>query len=171
MIERGLLGEKTGQGILQARGRGDILVLDPATLTYRPKQPAKLASLDAVRNIEDVGERTRVLFTGKDKVGDFLRETLGSTILYAARVAPEIAHSIDDVDRAMKWGFGWELGPFETSDAIGINPRFRAGALPIAPGLEILKAAKDRSPSCAATPAQASSISATACWPSSSTRR
>jgi 3-hydroxyacyl-CoA dehydrogenase len=144
MIDRGLLGEKTGQGFYKRESQ-DILVLDAATLTYRPKQPAKLPSLDAVRNIEDVGERTRTLFNGKDKVGAFLRGTLGATILYAARVAPHIAHSIDDVDRAMKWGFGWELGPFEASDAIGINQRFRAGALPIGPGLEILKAAKDRS--------------------------
>ena len=144
MIERGLLGEKTGQGFYKREGT-DILVLDPATLTYRAKQPAKLPSLDAVRNVEDVGERTRTLFTGTDKVGAFLRETLGATILYAARVAPDIANSLDDVDRAMKWGFGWELGPFEASDAIGVNPRFRSGALPIAPGLEILKSAKDRS--------------------------
>ena len=60
-------------------------------------------------------------YDGEDKVGRFLRATLGPTLLYAARVTPEIAHNIDDVDRAMRWGFGWELGPFETWDAIGIE--------------------------------------------------
>ena len=63
------------------------------------------------------GARIRALFNGKDKVGAFLRDTLGPTLVYAARVAPDVAHSIDDVDRAMRWGFGWELGPFETWDA------------------------------------------------------
>src|SRR5581483_3647154 len=63
----------------------------------------------------------RTLFLVQDRVGAFLRRTLGATLLHAARVAPDIAHSIDDVDRAMKWGFGWELGPFETWDAIGVR--------------------------------------------------
>jgi 3-hydroxyacyl-CoA dehydrogenase len=71
--------------------------------------------------VEDVGERVRMLFMGQDRVGVFLRETLGATLVYAARVAPEIAHSIDDIDRAMKWGFGWSLGPFELWDAIGMD--------------------------------------------------
>ena len=90
-------------------------------MDYRPAAPARLPSLDAARAIEDPGARIKALFGGKDKVGRFLRDTLGPTLVYAARVAPEIAHSIDDVDRAMQWGFGWELGPFETWDAIGIQ--------------------------------------------------
>ena len=90
-------------------------------MAYRAQQPARLAALEAARSITDVAERTKTLFLGRDKVGAFLRQTLGSTLLYAARVAPDIAYSIDDVDRAMKWGFGWELGPFEIWDAIGIR--------------------------------------------------
>ena len=101
-------------GFYKKTAAGEILTLDPATLEYRPKQPARLPSLDAARSIEDVGERIRTLLDGQDKVGGFLRDTLGPTLDYAERVAPEIAHSPDDVDRAMRWGFGWELGPFET---------------------------------------------------------
>src|SRR5262249_52445327 len=94
----------------------------------------------------------------KDKVGEFLRETLGPTLAYTARIAPDIAYSIDDVDRVMRWGFAWELGPFETIDAIGprdvlcgqdaplpAGDRFRAAPPPpAAPDLQILKSAKDR---------------------------
>jgi 3-hydroxyacyl-CoA dehydrogenase len=102
-------------------GGSTILTLDIATMTYRARQSPKLASIDATKSIEDVGARIRTLFLGKDRVGEFLRATLGPTLLYAAQVAPDIAHSIDDVDRAMCWGFGWELGPFETMDAIGLR--------------------------------------------------
>ena len=124
LVERGWLGEKSGQGFYKRQksaGGSEILTLDPATMSYRAQQPPRLPALEASRSITDVAERTKTLFLGRDKVGAFLRQTLGSTLLYAARVAPDIAHSIDDVDRAMKWGFGWELGPFEIWDAIGIR--------------------------------------------------
>ena len=62
-----------------------------------------------------------MLFNAKDKAGQFLRETLAPTLVYTARVTPAIAHSIDDVDRVMQWGFAWELGPFELIDAIGVR--------------------------------------------------
>ena len=65
-------------------------------------------------------ERVRTLFGGHDRVGEFLRRTLAPTLVYTARVSAEIAHSIDDVDRVLQWGFGWELGPFELIDAIGV---------------------------------------------------
>ena len=121
LVARGTTGAKSGAGFYRKDESGDILTLDLATLDYRAKQAARLPSIDAARAIDDTAQRIRTLFTGKDKVGQFLRETLGPTLLYAARVAPEIAHSIDDVDRAMQWGFGWELGPFETWDAIGVR--------------------------------------------------
>jgi 3-hydroxyacyl-CoA dehydrogenase len=140
-------------------------------MTYRPRQAPKLPALEAARAIEDTRERIRTLFQGKDRVGEFLRETLGPALIYAARVTPEIAYSIDDVDRVMKWGFLWELGPFEIIDAIGVRElveavspvsnaeppallaerlkaggnRFRDNGLsPSAPDLQILKSAKDR---------------------------
>lgn len=121
LVGRGSVGAKAGEGFYKKDASGEIRTLDLATLEYRAKQPAKLPSIDAARSIEDTGERLRTLFMGKDKVGQFLRETLGPTLLYAARVAPQIAHSIDDVDRAMRWGFGWDLGPFEMWDAIGVR--------------------------------------------------
>ena len=176
MVDRGWVGEKAGQGFyrkVRSETGSEILALDPATLEYRPQQKPRLAPLDAARAIENVGERIRTLFVGRDEVGEFLRATLGPTLVYAARVAPDIAHSIDDVDRAMRWGFGWELGPFETWDAIGADTvieacavadppplvrdllaaggtRFRPAAggfsevPPAGPGLQILRSAKER---------------------------
>ena len=179
LVERGWIGEKSGQGFYKkqtgASGESEILVLDPETLTYRSRRPVRLPALDSARNVEDPGERTRALFFDQGKVGAFLRFTLGPTLLHAARVAPDIAYSLDDVDRAMKWGYGWELGPFEVWDALGVREtlhalresavlrdeplpallqgilssdvnRFRVGGVPPAdPGLQILKSAKDRS--------------------------
>ncbi len=172
LIARGWVGEKSGRGFYERRkkpdGSSEILTLDPATFTYRPKQPVRLPALDAARAIDDVGARIRTLFLGRDPVGRFLRRTLGPMLLYTARVAPTIAPSIDDVDRAMQWGFGWELGPFEICDAIGLRElldalgqpapppliedviaasrnRFRDGRVPPAGGdLQILRAARDR---------------------------
>jgi 3-hydroxyacyl-CoA dehydrogenase len=170
MIEKGLIGEKAKAGFYKrVPGSPDILTLDPATLEYRERQSARVPSLEAVKNLDDPAARIRTLFAANDKAGAFLRATLGSTLLYAARVAPEIAHSIDDVDRAMRWGFGWELGPFEIWDAIGVKAvidalkpadvpplaaerlaqgrdRFRDGALPPAgPGMQVLRSARDGS--------------------------
>jgi 3-hydroxyacyl-CoA dehydrogenase len=113
MVERNWTGAKTGQGFYRKDADGEILTLDPASMTYRPKQPARLPALDAARSIDDVGERVRTLLKGDDKVGRFLRATLTPTLDYAERVAPRIAHDPADLDRAMRWGFGWEAGPFE----------------------------------------------------------
>jgi 3-hydroxyacyl-CoA dehydrogenase len=169
MIDRGWVGEKAGQGFYKRERGGagtDILTLDPATMTYRPKQAARLPALEAARAIDDTGQRIKTLYFGKDKVGDFLRETLGPALTYTARVAPDIAYSRDDVDRVMRWGFGWELGPFATIDAIGAQELFDSRVHPANPAnppnpenpanpanpanpslltnLQILKSAKDR---------------------------
>ncbi|HYJ94808.1 MAG TPA: 3-hydroxyacyl-CoA dehydrogenase NAD-binding domain-containing protein, partial [Vicinamibacterales bacterium] len=125
MLAKGLIGEKSGQGFYKrvkgAGGESDILTLDQETLEYRPRKAPTLPSLDAANAIADTGERITTLFNGKDRVGQFLRSTLAPALVYAANVTPEIAYSPDDVDRVMRWGFGWELGPFETADAIGID--------------------------------------------------
>jgi 3-hydroxyacyl-CoA dehydrogenase len=120
LVERGSIGAKSGQGFYK-KVDDEILTLDPSTMTYRPKQPARFPSVDAARAIESAADRIRALFLGSDRAGRLLRDTLGQLLLYSARVTPEIANSIDDVDRAMRWGFGWELGPFETWDAIGLE--------------------------------------------------
>jgi 3-hydroxyacyl-CoA dehydrogenase len=162
MIERGWIGDKAGQGFYKktttAAGT-EILTLDPRSMEYRPRQSAKLPALDAARSIEPTGARIKALFAGKDRVGEFLHETLGPSLAYTARVAPDIAHSVDDVDRVMKWGFAWELGPFEIMDAIGPSKvltgddakrvpsagHFRNdGVPPAGPDLLILKSAKDQ---------------------------
>jgi 3-hydroxyacyl-CoA dehydrogenase len=157
LVERGWIGEKSGQGFYkrqQTANGTEILTLDPATMTYRPRQSARLPALDAARSIEDPGARIKTLFNGSDRVGNFLRGTLAPTLGYTAKVWPDIAYSIDDIDRVMQWGFGWEIGPFEIIDAIGPHSalgdvlppgrsRFREnGVTPAAPDLQILKTAK-----------------------------
>jgi 3-hydroxyacyl-CoA dehydrogenase len=172
LVDRGWIGEKAGQGFYKRSG-SDILVLDPATFTYKPRQSVQLPALDAARSAEDAAQRVKALFLDKGKVGRFLQTTLGPTLLHTAQVAPEIAESIDDVDWAMRWGYGWALGPFETWDAIGVREVvesvrataeigelpplvrrvldsggncFRSEGLPPAsPGLQLLKAPRDRS--------------------------
>jgi 3-hydroxyacyl-CoA dehydrogenase len=138
MIERGLLGDKAGRGFYQ-RVKGDagstILVLDPATLEYRPQAAPKLASLEAARSIADVGARIRALFLGKDRAGDILRQTLGPTLAYAAQIANDIASAPDEIDHAMQWGFGWELGPLETLELVqgSKGPKVQGSEGPAAP--------------------------------------
>jgi 3-hydroxyacyl-CoA dehydrogenase len=125
MIARGLLGEKTGKGFYERRknasGESEIWTLDLQTLEYRPKQKASLVSVESGKSMEDLAERIRMLFHSQDKAGAFLRETLAPMLVYTARVTPDIAHTIDDVDRVMRWGFGWDLGPFELFDTLGVR--------------------------------------------------
>ncbi len=121
MIARGWIGEKAGQGFYKKAGK-EILTLDPTTLEYRPKQPARIASLEAARGLDHVVDRTKAILDASDKAGAFLRATLPPTIEYAATVAPHVAYAPEDVDRAMKWGFGWEIGPLELSDALAASP-------------------------------------------------
>jgi 3-hydroxyacyl-CoA dehydrogenase len=126
MVERGLLGDKTGSGFYR-RVKGDegstILALDPATLEYRPQVAPQLPSLEAARAMTDTGARIRGLMRGQDRAGEILRATLGPTLRYTAQVAGDIAHNPADIDKAMRWGFGWALGPFETIAAIDEGER------------------------------------------------
>ncbi|MBV9927628.1 MAG: 3-hydroxyacyl-CoA dehydrogenase [Acidobacteria bacterium] len=125
MVGRGILGDKTKGGFYQKRkgegGKSDIWTLDVASLEYRPPQKAKFPSLEAAKNIEDTRARVKSLFWGKDRVGEFLWKTSSRVFAYAANRIPEIADTVVEVDRAMKWGFGWELGVFEAWDAVGVE--------------------------------------------------
>jgi 3-hydroxyacyl-CoA dehydrogenase len=130
MARRGWLGDKTGQGFykkVKGEGEQEILTLDVNTMEYRPRQKAKFASLEAGKAIEDTRERLRALLgpvlEGQkgDKAQQFLWGALSEMCLYAARRVPEIADHVEDVDRAMRWGFGWEMGPFEQMDALGVK--------------------------------------------------
>ena len=125
MVNRGILGDKTQGGFYQKRkGEGEkkeIWTLDVASLEYRQPQKAKLPSLEAAKNIEDTRARVKSLFWGQDRVGEFLWKTSSRVFAYAANRIPEIADTVLEVDRAMKWGFGWELGVFEAWDAVGVE--------------------------------------------------
>jgi 3-hydroxyacyl-CoA dehydrogenase len=117
MVSRGLTGAKAGGGFYRKAG-DEILTLDPRTFEYRAKQPARIASIEAARAIDSPAARLRALYASQDKAGAFLRTTLGPTLEYVKSIAGDIAYSPDDVDKAMRWGFGWELGPFETAAAL-----------------------------------------------------
>jgi len=125
MVQRGLLGNKTKSGFYRKqKGEGDkreIWTLDTASLDYRPAEKVKLPALDMAKNIEDLPERIKGLVWARDRVGAFLWKTMSRTLTYAAKRIPEIADNVVEVDRAMRWGFGWELGPFEVWDAIGVQ--------------------------------------------------
>ena len=130
MAKRNWLGDKTGQGFykrLKGEGEREILTLDVNTMEYRPRQKAKFASIETGKTIEDTQQRLRTLlqplFEGQkaDKAQQFIWGGLSEMCLYAGRRMPEIADHIVDVDRAMRWGFAWELGPFEMVDAIGLT--------------------------------------------------
>ncbi|MEZ5316605.1 MAG: 3-hydroxyacyl-CoA dehydrogenase NAD-binding domain-containing protein [Vicinamibacterales bacterium] len=138
MIAAGRLGDKTGGGFYRrasAEPGAPILTIDLATLDYRDRQAPSIAALEAVRAIPALEDRLRALFTARDRAGDFVRRTLGATIVYAATIAAEVADSPDDVDRAMRWGFGWELGPFEIWDAVGLETVLTACAVATPPPL------------------------------------
>lgn len=135
MVERGWLGAKTGRGFYWRRG-DSTMVVDLNTLEYRPQQPPALPSVAAVAAIGDIGERLRTLFRYDDRAAAFVWQLLGRTLLYAARVLPEISEDIVNVDRAMRWGFHWELGPFELWDALGpreVASRLAAEGLALPP--------------------------------------
>jgi len=130
MVKRGWLGDKTGQGFykqVRSAAEKEILALDVNTMEYRPRQKAKFASLEMGKAIEDTRERLRTLvgplLDGQkgDKAQQFIWGGLSEMCLYAARRVPEISDNLADVDRAMRWGFGWELGPFEMMDAVGVK--------------------------------------------------
>jgi len=129
MARRGWLGDKTGQGFYKrVKGEGEktILTLDVNTMEYRPRQKVRFASIETGKAIEDTRERLRTLlaplFEGQktDKAQQFIWGGLSEMCLYAGRRMPEISENVVDVDRAMRWGFAWELGPFEIVDAIGL---------------------------------------------------
>jgi 3-hydroxyacyl-CoA dehydrogenase len=124
MLEKKILGDKTGGGFFKksrdAEGNRVILELDLETFEYKPQEKTRFSSLEAAKQIDDREKRIKTLVWGKDNVGEFLWKTISRTLRYAANRIPEIADNVSDVDNAMKWGFGWEVGVFETWDAIGV---------------------------------------------------
>ncbi|MBR9756533.1 MAG: 3-hydroxyacyl-CoA dehydrogenase [Algicola sp.] len=133
MMENKWLGSKTGQGFYKKikgdDGKSEILSLDLDTLEYRKKKSAKFATLELTKTVDKVIDRFPILIAGKDKAGDFYRKNFAAMFAYVSNRIPEITDELYKIDDAMKAGFGWEHGPFQIWDAIGVEK-----------GLDIMKA-------------------------------
>ncbi|MGE5570524.1 MAG: 3-hydroxyacyl-CoA dehydrogenase NAD-binding domain-containing protein [Rhodospirillales bacterium] len=142
MIERGWLGEKTGQGFYRRAGaEREIQAIDWRTLEYHPAEKPVFPSLDATRYVRDLAERLRTVIAADDRAGTFLWRALSDLFLYTAGLVPEVSNRIVEIDRAMRWGYGHKLGPFELWDALGAEQtveRMRSDGRTIPEGIEAL---------------------------------
>lgn len=125
MVENKWLGSKTGQGfykkVRKDDGSSEILTLDLETLEYRDAKRAKFGTLEQTKTIDKVEDRFSVLVNGKDKAGDFYRKTFAALFAYVSHRIPEITDELYKIDDAMRAGFGWQHGPFQIWDAIGVE--------------------------------------------------
>ena len=125
MQENKWLGDKTNQGfykkVKDENGKSEILALDLKTFEYRPQQKIKSATLDATKAVENLRERMKVFAKGTDKAAEFFRTSFFGLFEYSSDRIPEISDELYRIDDAMRAGFGWELGPFEVWDAIGVK--------------------------------------------------
>ncbi|GEN08449.1 3-hydroxyacyl-CoA dehydrogenase [Myxococcus fulvus] len=124
MVEKGMLGDKSGGGFYKkdkSSGGKEILALDLKTLEYRQQGKVRFESLGAAREVENVKERVAVVMNGTDKAAKFAEQVTLDVLAYTSRRIPEIADDVVNVDRGVRWGFGWDLGPFEVWDAYGVK--------------------------------------------------
>ena len=125
MLKNNMLGSKTKEGFFKKvkgkDGKSEILSLNLETLEYGPRVKAKFQSLELAKSEDDLGERTKMLFNAKDKAGEFYRPHFLSLMAYVSNRVPEISDEVYRLDDALKAGFGYEMGPFETWDAIGFE--------------------------------------------------
>lgn len=124
MVEKDMLGSKTGKGFFfkdRSTPKGDILQLDLKTLEYKPQVKPKFATLDAARKEDDLKKRMTILYAGSDKAGEFYRKSFHGLFAYVSHRIPEITDALYKIDDAMRAGFGWELGPFELWDTVGVK--------------------------------------------------
>lgn len=124
MIEKGLLGNKSGQGFYRKEkidGQRQIFYYDYPSGEYRPAQKPKFPSVQATKQIDDPRQRITTILSGADKGAEFAWRSLRDTLIYTINRIPEIADDVVNIDNAMRWGFNWEIGPFEMFDAIGIS--------------------------------------------------
>ncbi|MEW6430843.1 MAG: 3-hydroxyacyl-CoA dehydrogenase NAD-binding domain-containing protein [Myxococcota bacterium] len=142
MVEKKMLGDKSGGGFYKKQkgdGGKEILVLDLKTFEYREQAKVRFESLGAARDVEDLRERVKTVMTGTDKAAKFAEQVTLDTLAYAARLLGEIADDYVNIDRGMRWGFAWDMGPFEVWDAYGVEAgvkRMKALGIPVAPWVE-----------------------------------
>jgi 3-hydroxyacyl-CoA dehydrogenase len=125
MVKKGMLGDKSGGGFYKkmkgGEGEKEIQVLDLKTLSYRPQNKVRYDSLGAAKDKETPAERIAAVLGGSDKAARFAEKVTWDALAYASRRLGEIADDYVNIDRAMRWGFAWDVGPFETWDAIGLE--------------------------------------------------
>jgi 3-hydroxyacyl-CoA dehydrogenase len=122
--EKKWLGDKTGQGFYKKTkkdGKTEILTLDLDSMEYKPKSKPKFSTLESTKQISNLKERFPVLMGGKDKAGEFYRDSFYGLFKYASNRIPEISDELYRIDQAICTGFGWEIGPFETWDTLGVK--------------------------------------------------
>jgi 3-hydroxyacyl-CoA dehydrogenase len=124
MLEKRWIGSKSGQGFFLKQGK-DILELNYETLEYEPRKKLTTPAVEASKQAKKLADKLKALVYANDRAGTFLWKITAPVLLYSAKLLGEIADDIVAVDRAMKWGFGWELGPFEMWDALGVEQSVR----------------------------------------------
>ncbi|MBF2027421.1 MAG: enoyl-CoA hydratase/isomerase family protein [Oscillatoriales cyanobacterium C42_A2020_001] len=121
LVETGSLGAKTGQGFYK-KVEGEIRSLNPKTFAYELPKPVNLGNIEGIQKLPKLEDRLQKLYHHKGRAGDFFRNSILQTLVYSAHRIPEIADRPADIDQAMRWGFGWERGPFEIWDILGFDP-------------------------------------------------
>src|SRR5690554_1220392 len=125
MVDNKWLGSKSGQGfykkVKKDDGSSEILSLDLKTLEYRKNKKASFGTLEKTKSIDNVSDRFPVLIAGQDKAGEFYRKNFGALFSYVSKRIPEITNELYKIDDAMKAGFGWDQGPFEIWDTVGVE--------------------------------------------------
>jgi 3-hydroxyacyl-CoA dehydrogenase len=124
MLEKGWLGSKSGQGFFVKQGK-EIFELNYETLEYEPRKKLTTPAVEMSKQAKGLANKLKALVYADDRAGTFLWNITAPVLLYSAKLLGEIADDLAAIDRAMKWGFGWELGPFEMWDAIGVEPSIR----------------------------------------------
>jgi 3-hydroxyacyl-CoA dehydrogenase len=142
MLANKWLGDKTGQGFykkVKGETGKEILTLDPTTMEYRPKIKTKFATVEAAKQIDDLKQRLAALYAGSDKAGEFYRLFHHMLFSYISNRVPEITDDLYKIDDALKAGFGWDIGAFESWDALGVRRTMNkvlAAGLPVAPWVQ-----------------------------------
>jgi len=124
LIDDGRLGLKTGAGFfkkVKVEGKSEIMVLDPETMDYRAKEKVRFPCIGKARNEDKLAKKLQAVVYGDDKASEIAWKVTADSLIYAANRIPEIADDIVNIDRALEWGFAWEIGPFQSWDAIGVE--------------------------------------------------